>query len=268
MAKREHKALCYYCGRQARSKEHAPPKQMFKAFSCDSITVPSCEDHNSAKGGCDQAIVSALLKSLYHSIEEFPPEDEVLKAIRVAEPSFERAKRRAISSALLKNPPEVLKDLPELVYLVPSMDIKGWMRQLTAAMVYDGTQVVDLTIGWPEAFVWSPHFLEAEDPVSVGYEPALSALDTMREIQFQLDQSAWEDGWSAYPRPYPSIIYAFQVLFAPNREVIFKHGFYNNRFTWYVRFSASEETLAKLREKLETQNPPNNSLVCPEAVVC
>jgi len=150
VAKRKHKALCYYCGRRANSNEHAPPKQMFKEFSCDSITVPSCEDHNSAKGGSDQAIVSAFLIPLYNGIGRYSLEGEVLKAIKVAEPSFERAKRRAVNSALLKNPPEALKDLPNLAYLVPSIDIGAWIRQLTAALVYDGTQVFDPTIGWSE----------------------------------------------------------------------------------------------------------------------
>lgn len=56
-----YRSTCYYCGGKTTSDEHAPPRQMFRAFDCDSITVPSCETHNSAKAGRDQAIVSAFL---------------------------------------------------------------------------------------------------------------------------------------------------------------------------------------------------------------
>ena len=139
------------------------------------------------------------------------------------------------------------------------------MRQLTAALVYDGTQVVDQTIRWPDTVAWSPDWVPAEGPASVEYEQAVSILIRGMEIQFQSERLAWEDGWSAYPRPYPSVIYAFQVHFEPNREVIFRHRFYN-RITWYVSFAASEETVARLREKLATHNPSDNSLVRPEAV--
>jgi hypothetical protein len=222
---------------------------MFRAFSCDSITVPSCEDHNSAKGGSDQAIVSAFLIPLHNGIGRYSLEDEVLEAIRVAEPSFERAKRRAIDSSPLKNPPEALKDLPNLAYLVPSMNIGAWVRQLTAALVYDSARVFDSTIGWPGAIAWSPNWVAAEGPASLQLEQAISILEKHMEIQRRLEQLSWKDGWSAYPRPYPSTIYAFQVHFEPNREVVFKHEFYN-RYTWYTWFSASDETMVRLRERL------------------
>lgn len=249
MAKLKHKASCYYCGRQACSNEHVPPKQMFKRFLCDSITVPSCEAHNSSKGGADQAIVSAFLVPLYNGIGRFSLEGEILEAIKVAEPSFERAKRKAINSPLLKNPPRALKDLPNLAYLVPSIDIRAWIRQLTAAVVYDGTQVFDPTIQWSEVIAWSPDWLAAEAPASLEIGQATSILEKQKEIQLRLELFTWEDGWSAHPRPYPSVIYSFQVHFEPNREIVFKHRFYN-RYTWYAWFSASEETVAKLSKKL------------------
>jgi hypothetical protein len=251
VVKRKHKALCYYCGKQADSDEHAPPRQMFKGFSCDSITVPSCKDHNSVKGGADQAIVSAFLIPLYKGRKEYSLEGEVLKAIRVAKPSFEHVKRRAIDSPLLRNPPEALKDLPNVAYLVPDMNIRAWVCQLTAALVYDATQVFDPAIVWPEAVIWSPTWLAAEGPTSLEYEQVIAEGKKCREIQLRLDQFAWEDGWSAYPRPYPGTIYAFQVHFEPNCEVIFKHTFYNS-YIWYAWFSASSGVVAKLREKLAT----------------
>jgi hypothetical protein len=251
MTKRKYKEPCYYCGGQACSDEHAPPQQMFKGFSCDSITVPSCKDHNSAKSGADQAIVSAFLIPLHNGIGRYPLEDEVLKAIQIAEPSFDRAKRRAINSPLLRTPPGVLKDLPNLAYLVPTIDIGAWVRQLTAALVYDAIHIFDSAIQWSEAVVWSPDWITAKGPASLELEQAISILGKQREIQVPLEQLTWENGWSAYPRPYPSVIYAFQVHFEPNRKVIFRHRFYN-RYSWYAWFSTSQETIAKLKEILET----------------
>jgi hypothetical protein len=50
---------------------------MFKGFECDSITVPSCDRHNSAKGGNDQAIVNGLLIPLFNGSNHYPLEDEI-----------------------------------------------------------------------------------------------------------------------------------------------------------------------------------------------
>lgn len=246
--KRKYKEPCYYCGGTACSDEHAPPKQMFKGFSCDSITVPSCEKHNSSKGGSDQAIVSAFLVPLYNGREDYDLEDEILRAIELAKSSFPRTKRRAIDSPLFNDGPQELRDLPNLAYLIPEMDIKGWIRQLTAALVYDAIQNFDDTITWNDVNPWSPDWVEASGPTSVTFEESVSTLDRKRTVQSQLENFDWIDGWSAHPRPYPSIIYHFQVHFEPT-EIIFKHKFYN-RYNWYVWFSASPETISKLNDKL------------------
>jgi hypothetical protein len=59
---------CYYCGREATSDEHVPPKGIFpEAKDCDGvdyrkqlITVPSCDDHNSAKTLNDEYLLVLL----------------------------------------------------------------------------------------------------------------------------------------------------------------------------------------------------------------
>jgi hypothetical protein len=221
---------------------------MFKGFSCDSITVPACEKHNSSKGGSDQAIVSAFLIPLYNGREDYDLEDEILRAIESAKPAFPRTKRRAVDSPLFNDAPEEFKDLPNLAYLIPDMDIKGWVRQLTAALLYDATQRVDDTIKWNEAIAWSPDWVEASEPTSITFEDAVSTLDKKQTTQLQLEQFNWINGWSAHPRPYPNIIYYFQIYFEPD-EIVFRHKFYN-RYNWYVWFSASQETISKLSDKL------------------
>lgn len=62
---------CYYCGKQATSDEHVPPKCLFpeqkdvfdifkKDYRINLITVPSCEDHNSKKSGDDEYLLACL----------------------------------------------------------------------------------------------------------------------------------------------------------------------------------------------------------------
>ncbi len=83
MARNRNK-VCYFCGNSATSREHAPPKLMFRKFDCDSITVPWCDDHNSSKSGEDQAIVSAFVQSLDNLFKQGTRLiSNVVKAIRV-----------------------------------------------------------------------------------------------------------------------------------------------------------------------------------------
>lgn len=251
MGKRKHNSPCYFCGELSTSNEHAPPKQMFRAFSCDSITVPSCEQHNSSKGGHDQAIISAFLIPLSNSAEKIDLEEDILKALKKAQSSFERVKRRAINSPMLKNPPEILKDLPNLAYLISEIDIEGWIKQLTAALVWDCTRAYDSTIDWLNSIAWSPDWISARGPASIEHGYARAVFEKNKKMQNLLDQLAWADGWSAYPHPYPNTIYAFQVHFEPNNEVIFRHRFYG-RYSWYAWFSASSNTVASLKKKLSS----------------
>lgn len=52
--------VCYWCGKKATTREHVPPKSLFPSKTFDNkrwdklITVPSCEEHNSAKGQFDE----------------------------------------------------------------------------------------------------------------------------------------------------------------------------------------------------------------------
>jgi hypothetical protein len=218
---------------------------MFKGFPCDSITVPSCEAHNNSKGGADQAIVSAFLIPLYNGIGKYPLEGDVLSAVQLAQSSFERTKRKAVNTPLLKNPPQALKYLPNVAYLVPSINIGTWIRQLTAGLVYDGAQSFDSTINWPKIIVRSPDWIAANEPESLELEQVISVMRKQDRDQSALEQLNWESGWSAHPSPYPSVIYAFQIHLEPDQKIIFRHRFYN-RFTWYAYFSAAQETIAKL----------------------
>jgi len=46
---------CYFCGKEAVTKEHVPPKSMFPShMRQDLIKVPSCKKHNNEKSGNDE----------------------------------------------------------------------------------------------------------------------------------------------------------------------------------------------------------------------
>lgn len=241
---------CYYCGGRATSGEHVPPKQMFKAFQCDSITVPSCDEHNSSKSGRDQAIVSALLIPLDTGRHRHPLMPEIGLAIEAARPSFERAKRSAVRTRFLKDPPQGLEDLPDLAHVAPSVSIVAWIRQLTAGIIYSGIGSASTTIRWSKAIVWSPEWVPTDSPAPISIEDAAQVLKSNQEKKLAMESLTWLRGWSAWPKPYPDIIYSFHFHFFANKQVIVRHRMYSS-YTWYVQFKSSNINIAKLRRKLE-----------------
>ena len=230
---------------------------MFKKFTCDSITVPSCAIHNTAKGGDDQAIVSAFLIPLHNGIKKYrlnKKKRDVIVAINAAKSSFIRAKHRAIDSPLLKKDPHrKYKKLPNLAYLIPDINIKHWIRQLTAALVYDASKFYDSTIGWENIKVWSPDWVKTKGPATLSLNQAAFILSAKKELYSDIEALSWQNGWSAHPNPYPKTIYYFQVHFEADDKVIFKHKFYES-YTWYSHFSASPRTIVKIKDKLSSWN--------------
>jgi len=241
--------LCYYCGAHATSGEHVPPKQMFKTFDCDCLTVPSCDEHNSMKSGRDQAIVSALLIPLHSGRHRYKLEPEIEQAINAALPSFERAKRKAVRTPFLKDPPAGYEDLPDLAHLAPSVNISSWIRQLTAGIIFSGIFAASTTIKWSKSIVWSPNWFPTESPAPVEQAEFIKIIKPKMELQIELDNLLWQNGWSAHPKPYPSLIYSFQVHIWPEKQIIVRHKIYN-RYTWYVNFRATSNSMEKLLKKL------------------
>jgi len=65
------KNICYWCGKEANSKEHVPPKCLFpedkdifpvygKSYRKNLITVPSCTKHNTEKSGDDEYLMTCI----------------------------------------------------------------------------------------------------------------------------------------------------------------------------------------------------------------
>lgn len=67
--------VCYYCGGPATTSEHVPPKCLFPeskdALGVDYrkslITVPSCEEHNSAKSKDDEFLMASITANLWNN---------------------------------------------------------------------------------------------------------------------------------------------------------------------------------------------------------
>lgn len=68
----EIKNRCYYCGKPKTSMEHVPPKVFFpdKKYRLNNtdyrknlITVPSCDEHNSAKSNLDELLFTVITMS-------------------------------------------------------------------------------------------------------------------------------------------------------------------------------------------------------------
>jgi hypothetical protein len=247
---------CYYCGAHPPStQEHAPPKLMFSAFECDSITVPSCIEHNNGKSDKDRAIVTALLKSLYRTLEcdipsnSFSP--DVIKAIEHLKPNFAQANREVKDNSLLID--------PELDFKIPAIGVSvdGWIRQLSAALVWSVSGEFDSTIKWDEALVWNSFYLRTSRPMElldIGWQVVMN-----QAAERSIERFDWKGGWSAYPRMYPSNIYNLSICFSPTlvqvieNEVAFRHQFYNC-LNWYIWFAPSKKTRMVLEEAVARLN--------------
>lgn len=237
---------CYYCGASVTSMEHAPPAQMFKMFPCDKITVYSCDQHNTTKSISDDSIIKAMLISLHNTSHLYQNRSpEIKKAIEAAEPYFPRLKHIITTHNIMENPPDNLD--AELAHLPPHIDIGQWMRQLTAALVYNAIRQCDPSIRWDQALVESPDWLPARPgPLNRGRLTELLRKSLARESVFgSLD---WHHGWPSGTNNYPPDIYRFEVNFDYART-IFKHRFFNS-YSWYVGFQASQQTKMGIIHKL------------------
>ena len=239
---------CYYCGAPPpSSREHAPVQAMFEAFSCDSITVPSCDEHNTEKNLDDRAIVEFFIKGLFVGLRDGSLTPNTLKAMEVAEPRLGHADEVSLRAWI--NDPQGELD-SSLSYMDSRIDIKRWMRQLTAALIWSATGDFDESIEWDHAIAWSPEFVPGEGGLEI--EQAGLKLQRLQATKTEImkTSTSWWYGWSAYPRGYPPDIYRFEVSFLPSQhflqensglEIIFRHWFYS-KFSWYVWFAVSEET--------------------------
>lgn len=206
------------------------PKQLFKNFQCDSITVPSCDVHNGNKSGRDQAIIHGYFKSLLGYKDKLEP--KVRKALLKAIHGFHYTKRSAVSAPLIKNPSEKLHGLPNLAFVTKESRTHNWIKQLSAAIILDATKYFNPSVPWNDLKVFFPEWIPADGPHGIDQDKAIELILRNKKIREDLNELSWEKGWSVSPKPYPQEIYRFRFHFG-NKKFILCHVFLN-RFFWYI----------------------------------
>jgi hypothetical protein len=237
--------VCYYCGKPATGREHVPPKQMFREFDCDSITVPSCEDHNTSKSFDDQTIIDHLIHGVDWQRKRASISKGAAKALPLRPSSFSRTKRLIDYANPIDHPM-----LPTVPYLEPGPDIYRWMQCIAAALVFDGAGFHDASIDWPAAVVFSPGFLPGPKGLKIPVDDAAKWLGARQQTADGWDRSFdWRKGWSAQPKPYPADVFAFHVGFYRRGFVGLRLLFYGDS-RWYVITPMSDRTRLALRHRL------------------
>jgi hypothetical protein len=217
------------------------------------MTVPSCSAHNTQKSGVDQAIVAALMLGL-HQMHRYDSarvtlSENVRQVIEQAEPHFTQVKNDVAPRPFLTVPPDGM-DIP-MPFIQPSVSLRPWLRQMTAALVWRVTGTHDAGTCWHEAGTWSPNFFPAASLRSAG-DAALEALQ-YETYDSALSGLQWWPGWSAEPRGYPPDIFRFDVCFLvfpaepATENVWFRYRFYDS-LTWYVVFETTPDTKQRLMD--------------------
>ena len=239
--------VCYYCGEPATGQEHAPPKQMFKAFDCDSITVPSCDGHNTSKSFDDQVIIDLLMHGVDWQRKRASIGKHASEALSLRPSSFTRTKRLIDYASPVDHPA-----VPTIPYLERGPDIYTWMQCIAAALVFDGAGFRDPRIDWSAALVFSPSFLPGPKGLSMPLDDAAQWLRARQQTADGWDRSFdWRKGWSAQPKPYPADVFAFDVGFYRRGFVGLRLLFYGES-RWYVVTHMCGRTRRALRQRLAT----------------
>jgi hypothetical protein len=224
---------------------------MFEAFDSDSITVPSCNAHNTDKNLDDQAVIAFFMQGLYYVLARGSVSPNSLRAM-VA--SFEKvAETRGID---LRPLIEGHDDLSfPMSHIESAQVIKAWIRQLTAAICWSavGNHVPD--VDWAAAPLFSPNFHLGDDPRTL--DEAADEIQRVRWLIASESRAAvhWWRGWSAYPKAYPPDIYRFELSFLPGRylvdpnsrnQFLLRHWFYGE-FSWSVLVDGSADLKTSLQ---------------------
>jgi hypothetical protein len=186
---------CYFCGAPATTSEHVPPKQMFKKFNPRSVVVPSCVSHNNAKSNSDASIIVALLRSYAMSTRAAPIDSDIVKAIDIAKPSVSQVSRWVTTGKVWTGLDR------ELVHIGLPINIRLWMSQVSAGLVYKALGRFEESIDWGTAVAYSPGWIPTDEPTlqesSYLLENRLLAENFWQEVK----NLTWRLGWvhNCYP---------------------------------------------------------------------
>jgi hypothetical protein len=228
---------CYYCGAPPpSSREHVPPKMLFKETEFSAISVPSCEKHNYEKHALDQGFVAALAIAVKKVREMVPgiysvPSDDI-PVLDVPEGVVRRV--GTIRSYILDTPADIDTDLP---YIDSIVDLHDWIRHISAGLLWARLGPEAVKLDWDEAFVRSPNLVQIDKPVSLQQAGDHSKFTKhILELSESID---WYPGWFRKPHGYPQCIYHFSISslqdpkFSEPSHLIFRHEFFRS-FTFFL----------------------------------
>lgn len=249
--------VCYYCGTSLRGGktgnrevEHIPPRMLFRAFSCDSITVPACSLHNTSRSDQDQTIIAGFIKSLASGNYSLSPDVQKAIAYEKNKSTFDTTKKTAQLKPLFRRSRGSLKRMPKLSYI--SFNLKDWICQITSGLIFDATHNYDPSIDWQDVFIHDPNWYSAPQKRLSKTEVIRLTKEKLALTELYEKSLNWLNGWSSHPNPYPPDIYRFYIAFSDN-SIFFKHVFYNS-FVWYIGFQCSENTHKSLNYKIVSAN--------------
>lgn len=177
---------------------------MFKGFHCNKIKVPSCELHNGQKSGSDSAVIKGMLIALDTVAYKYPPTSDTAKAINFAKQQFPQVKRQ------IKNINKI-DGYPSLTHFDSAIKTNDWMKQLTAALIYDALKKYDLKNKFEEAIVFCPTWVSGESTIEL--EQIFETLKIQKLQEDSLKKLNWETGWPSGGKNYPMGIYNFKLSF-------------------------------------------------------
>jgi hypothetical protein len=229
---------CYFCGEKKTSKEHVPPEQIFKAVTCDKITVPSCDIHNTGKSGQDDSVIKAMLLSLD---KEWPGIDPTItKSIELAKPHYDQVKKSVKLIQLLNEPIGIDTNV---AYIMPDVDIDNWLAKMSAALLYSGIKFYDSDNDLKNIFVFNAtHYNSVEDSLSP--EEMLRQYVAKNEIIDLFESIPWTEGWKSGKTNYPKELFNFYITIV-DRMVFFRLHFFSN-YLFYTGINVSEKTIKVL----------------------
>lgn len=212
---------CYFCGQESTSREHAPPKQLFKGFSCDRITVPSCDLHNTNKSNIDEAIVKAMLYSL--SCRKELQSKEVQKVIDLSIPKMQQVKKLVVPMSVIPS----LKEInTEVAFLKKEASIPEWIRQISAALMYKKLGYYEQSNNYTNSVVFdSTYYKSGQNGLSK--EEYIKQYLDKKETVDSLEQLVWSNGWTSGKNNFPYQLYYFKYHIYDDL-VIFRHHFFQN----------------------------------------
>jgi len=221
--------LCYFCGNEKASKDHIPPKQIFKGFNINRMTVYSCDKHNSGKSDKDEAIVKSMLLAIENN-NNITITPELLKALNEIKDHYNQVKKTVTKEQIFFDSNE------DIVCLDASIDLDNWIRQLSAGMIYYKTKYYDNENNFVTSKVFERNSY-SRDKRSV--ENFQNERNKKIELQTMSEIGEWNNSWIP-DNCYPENLYFFQYKII-NKFILFKHIFYKC-FVFYNLIEISNKT--------------------------